>query len=91
MSKEGDLQVWWMPQVPMKAFKVPVANTEQAILILETLADYDIFQFENRVKGDYCNAGGLEVFEDGQWCEWADEDGDGIDEIRMLRREVTAP
>jgi hypothetical protein len=24
--KDGDLSVWWIPQVPMKAFRVPVAN-----------------------------------------------------------------
>ncbi len=42
--KEGDLRVWWIPQVPMKAFRQPVANVEQAILLLNTLAEYDNFQ-----------------------------------------------
>lgn len=26
------------------------------------------------------NAFGLEVYEDGEWSEWYDENGDGIDE-----------
>jgi hypothetical protein len=68
--KTGDLQVWWVPQVPMRAFEVDVSSIEQAVKIMDVLADYDIFQYENRVKPDYCNAGGLR-----RWCE--DSDGDG--------------
>ena len=77
---EGDLQVWWIPQVPMPLFTVPVATPSEAKKLLAVLADYDKFQFENRVKPDYCNAGGLNVFEDGEWCDWQDpETGDDID------------
>ena len=76
----GSLRVWWIPQVPMQPFRVEVATVREAKLLLDTLAKYDIFQFENRIKPDYCNAGGLEVFEDGEWCEWYDEDGNSIDE-----------
>lgn len=79
---QGSLRVWWIPQVPMKAFRVPVKDAEQAKLLLNALADYDAFQFENQVKGDYCNAGGLEVFEGGEWSEWYDEDsGDDINDL----------
>lgn len=90
MSEEpkfGDMRVWWIPQVPMKAFYVPVESIKEAKKIMSVLAEYDIFQYENKVKPDYCNVGGLEVYEenfdgDGNngWCEWSDEDGDGIDE-----------
>ena len=69
-SKPGDLQVWWVPQAPMKAFRVSVASVAMGVKLLETLADYDIFQFENNIKPDYCNAGGLVL-----WC--ADSDGEG--------------
>ena len=83
------LRVYWIPQVPMKAFHVPVSSLREARLILRTLADYDIFQFENRVKPDYCNAGGLDVFDpeddhdgpDGSWCTWYDEDDRDIDHL----------
>jgi hypothetical protein len=79
---DGALCVWWIPQVPMKPFRVPVADIEQAKFLLSTLADYDAFQFENRVKGDFCNVGGLIVFEDGEWCEWCDDDtGDDINDL----------
>ena len=67
---QGSLRIWWIPQIPMKAFEVPVADLVQAKLLLRTLADYDAFQFENRVRGDYCNTGGLSIFEDGEWSDW---------------------
>lgn len=51
--KVGALRVWWIPQVPMSPFRVDVANVEEAKLLLRTLADYDIFQFENNMKPDY--------------------------------------
>lgn len=81
MPKEGDLKVWHIPQVPMKAFEVPVSTPEEAVKVLDILAKYDAFQFENDVKGDYSNAAGLQVFEGGEWMEWEDpETFDNIDE-----------
>lgn len=74
------LKVWWIPQIPGKRFEVPVASVGEALKILNVLADYDIFQFENRIKPDYANAGGLLVFEDGEWTDWEDEYGNSIDE-----------
>lgn len=78
-AKEGDLKVWWIPQIPMKSFDVPVSSPKEGKKILEVLAHYDLFQYHNNVKPDYCNAGGLAVFEDGEWMDWLDEDGFDID------------
>lgn len=77
----GDLRVWHIPQVPMKPFHVPVQSPDEAVKILQVLAWYDIFQFENRIKPDYCNASGLEVMEDfidgePQWIDWNDPETD---------------
>lgn len=73
------LRVWWIPQVPMKdAFHVPVGSPEEAIKIIETLANYDLFQLKHNIKPDYTNVGGLDVFEDGEWVEWYDEHGNDI-------------
>jgi hypothetical protein len=84
------LRVWWIPQVPMKQFHVPVESIKEAKKILSVLALYDIFQLENNIKPDFCNAGGLEVYEqdaDGEgnagWCEWYDEEGHSIEEIEL--------
>jgi len=82
MDKEGDLKVWWIPQVPMKAFEAPVKNIGEAKLLLRVLAEYDLFQYKNKVKPDYSNAGGLMVFENGDWVEWEGVDGESIDDIK---------
>lgn len=85
------LRVWWIPQVPGKPFRVDVASVDQAKLLLTTLARYDLFQLEHNIKPDYCNAGGLEMFEDGEWVEWYDANGDDIDTLmRIDRMEIHA-
>ena len=71
------LKVWWIPQVPMKSFFVPVNSLEEARLILDTLAQYDAFQLENNIKPDYSNTGGLLKWdrEENEWIDWEDDDG----------------
>ncbi len=71
--KAGDLQVWWIPQVGARGippFQVDVPTVEAGVLLLATLARYDKFQLDHRIKPDYCNTGGLR-----RWCD--DSDGDG--------------
>lgn len=83
MPSESDKRVWWIPQVPMKSFKVPVNNLQDAMFILDTLGRYDQFQLDNNIKPDYSNVGGLEIFENGEWCEWShDKTGEDIQEYR---------
>jgi len=74
--KDQKLRVWWIPRIPMKAFYVNVKSIEEAFLITETLAAYDKFQFDNNVKGDYCNVGGLQYWDDDEnkWLDWHDEE-----------------
>lgn len=93
------LRVWWVPQMPMKSFKVPVGNLVEAKKILNVLADYDLFQLEHNVKGDYANAGGLSYFDpcdlhdgpQGSWVDWENSDGDNIDQLEgdALEKEIT--
>lgn len=71
MSK---LRVWWIPQVGMrKTFYVSVNTPEEGKKLLDTLAVYDLFQFKNKIKPDFCNAGGLQMFdeEDNEWYDWS--------------------
>lgn len=84
----NNLKVWWIPQVPMKAFEVEVPTLSEAVRLLDTLAKYDIFQFENNVKPDYCNAGGVVMFEEesGEWVDWYNEET-GIDDPTKFVRE----
>lgn len=76
------LRVWWIPQVPGKRFFVSVDTVPEAMKLLSVLANYDRFQLENHIKPDYCNTGGLEVLEDGEWVDWYDEAGNNIDDLR---------
>ena len=74
-------RVWWIPQVPMKAFYYEVPDVMTGKHLLEALAQYDLFQYENKVKPDYSNAGGLQVLENGEWLDWENEDGESIDDV----------
>jgi len=97
--KEGQLQVWWIPQIPMEAFYWGVKTVDEAKSLLDCLAQYDLFQWKYRVKPDFSNTGGLRVWDlnyDGEgtpgWSEWMDEDGDDIDEhFRRLEEEDQGP
>lgn len=74
---EGDLRVWYIPQVPMRPYVVHVprrngASDEdylrEAAFVLDSITGLSSFEFANDVKPDYADAGGIERFEDGEWC-----------------------
>jgi hypothetical protein len=81
------LRVWHVPQIPMKSFKVEVASVEEGVRMLNALADYDLFQFENNIKPDYCNMNGLQMWDESlteedmqgmeltdKWVDWYNDD-----------------
>lgn len=82
--QEGDLSVWWIPQVPGTPFRVSVPDLAAAKLLLRTLAAYDQFQLDQNIKPDYCNVGGLSVWEGGEWLDWYDEEGNDIDDLILV-------
>lgn len=93
------LKVWWVPQVPMKAFEVPVDSVEEGVKIMDVLGEYDSFQYKNRIKPDYCNAGGINIWKDDcdgagnpGWVDWYYDDGrewfDDPREYLKWKREV---
>ena len=93
--KEGDLRVWWIPQIPMKEFHVDVNSVEEGVKIMDVLADYDDFQFKNNVKPDYCNAGGIIKWckdSNGEgnpgWEDWYDEESYEDDPREFLKNKV---
>jgi len=90
MTEEQQLRVWWIPQVPMKAFYVEVKDIAEAKKIIDVLGQYDMFQYKNNIKPDYCNVGGLEVwiedlYEEGcsGWTEWENENGYTIEDVNV--------
>lgn len=82
----GPFLVWWIPQIPMKAFEVEVPTFEEGVRLLDTLGNYDLFQFENKIKPDYANMGGLMMNENGEWVDWYDEET-GEDDPRVFARD----
>jgi hypothetical protein len=75
------LRIQHIPRVLGPGFTVPVSSPEEGARLLKILAEYDQFQFDNRIRNrDYVNSQGLEVFEDGEWVEWCDEDGNNVRE-----------
>jgi hypothetical protein len=85
--QDRDLRVWWIPQIPGQPFYVPVSSPAEGKRVMDLLGRYDQFQFDNNIKGDYSNAGGLECFNqdelgtdfEQEWCEWlSDETGEDI-------------
>lgn len=84
------LKVWWIPQVPMKAFEVEVSSVTEGAALLDTLGRYDAFQFANNIKPDYSNAGGLVMLEDGEWVDWYDEESGEDDPRAYVAAQGTA-
>ncbi len=84
------LSVWWIPQIPMKSFRVEVPDIEYGKLLLRALAHYDLFQLENNIKPDFSNAGGLDEWDDDtkDWVTWEDEDGYDIDDLMRAEEGV---
>lgn len=86
------MRVWWIPQIPMNPFYVPVESIEEGVKIIKTLAEYDLFQLEHNIKPDYSNTGGLQIFDegddydgpDGSWVDWCDPETWEDDPVRWL-------
>lgn len=72
--KEQELRVWWISQVGAadRLFYVSVKTVMEGKKVLDILSAYDAYQLQNRIKPDYCNAGGLEMWNDKEkeWRDW---------------------
>lgn len=76
-------RIWHNCQIgAVDNFYIYVDDINTAWKIMNVLWDYDLFQYNNNIKPDYCNASGLEYFdvEDDEWYEWYDEYGYDIKE-----------
>lgn len=57
------------PQIPCKPFIVEVEDLKQASFTMNLFADYDLFQYENKIKPDYANTTTIEAFDEEEQ-EW---------------------
>lgn len=76
-------RVCHIPQIPRPMFIVEVEDLKSAKLMQKTLCDYDLFQFDNKIKPDYSNASFIQCFCD-EYNDWEDltedeEDNEIID------------
>jgi hypothetical protein len=56
------------------------------------LAAYDLFQLKNNIKPDYCNAGGVQIFdeEENDWVNWEYEtEDDYYDDVEKYCEDVS--
>lgn len=82
------MRVWWIPQIGAsnEAFHIPVQSVEEGKKIMDILSVYDAYQLQNRIKPDYCNMGGLEIYNpetgdyEGWYFETEDNYFDNVDE-----------
>ena len=75
--KNQKLRVWWNPQVgASETFYIPVTSVEEGKKVMDLLSAYDCFQWNQNIKGDYCNVGGLEMWDENEkeWVDWEYED-----------------
>jgi len=88
-TSQIEFRVWWIPQIGQAptlykikmletTFYVPVKSIEEGKKICEVLAHYDLFQYENRIKPDYANTGGISMKHptgtDGEWWDVPDDE-----------------
>ena len=77
VDKKMKLRVWHNPQLGSgcPTFHVEVWTIREAVGILKALADYDNYQFENKIKPDFSNAQGLQSWNtDNNWEDWEIDD-----------------
>lgn len=67
-------RAWYIPQVPMAAFDYEAPTKEEATRILDAITKFSIFEYENRIKPDYSDVGGVQELVDGEWIDVEEED-----------------
>lgn len=78
---EKKFRVWWIPQVGeiSEPFYVPVQSEEEGKKVMTILAAYDAYQLQHNIKPDYCNSGGIQLY-DPNVADWVDYDSEIEDE-----------
>ena len=90
----NDLKIWWYPQIGGPRFEMRVQDVAEARIALNTLAKYDLFQRDSKIRSGFSNAGGLDVYDTDPdddelpiekrrkcWLTWYNDDGEDIDNI----------
>lgn len=81
-TPQHKLRVWNIINPPAAPIRFPVDSPEEGARLIEKLANQQL-QHDHI----FANAFGLEVFEDGDWCEWYSDEGQDIDEFVKAKGE----
>lgn len=81
-AKPGDLRVWNIINPPREPEYYPVRDVDHAMRLIDALADSQLL-----VREIDSNVFGLEVYENGVWQDWENEDGDQIGDLRRAARD----
>lgn len=78
MHRAYDWRIWWIPAVPGTPVFFECPTPETAVRLLDAISLYDLWLTDQRIMGDWANAGGVQRWDprgDGEWVdvEW-DED-----------------
>ena len=76
--RNGALRIWWITNLlpdPAEPFYAKVMDGYEAKEILDFLAKYDE-HLGRPLQSKYM--AGFQVYEDGEWVEWKDEQGNPI-------------
>lgn len=77
---DAKFKAWYIPQIPGEAFEVEVDSPAEGFKILDIISRFSLFEFENRVKPDYADAGGVVEWDESEQDWWdVDEDEMGDD------------
>jgi hypothetical protein len=61
-------RVWYAPQLTGPSFEIEVEDFLEACRLLDTLYNFSLFEFENKLKPDYADLGGIQEW-DGEWLD----------------------
>lgn len=77
------IRVAHFPQVPCEPFTVDVDSPKEGLLVINALANYDLFLHQEGHREDYANASFLEEYdeEEKEWFSWFDDET-GIDDVK---------
>ena len=83
---KSKMRVYHIPQVGTNTiFYIPVKSEIEASKVMNILACYDLFQYENNIKPDFSNMSGVQIYneEELEWEDWylENEEGKYFDDI----------
>jgi len=73
--RPSKFKLWYSHQVPGLSYEQEVPDARTGQMILDAIYQVALYQFDNKMIPDYCNAGGIVYLdEDGEWTDYDPEE-----------------